>query len=309
MYKKPPSRLPLYFDSDLHFILANFLISEFDYAKSLEEGLILAQDPEFNHQYRVSLRRIRSLCLLLKDLLPPFEQKLLKPNLKLMMKKTNLLRDLDVFVNDKPRYLAMLPEHKTSLEHIFSIIDDHQLEAQRNVADWLRSSTYLSTSILIENSLYRAQHNEHHSETVDPLSFANNKILTQFKQVSKAINKISDTSQDKVIHALRIKCKSLRYLLECFSTLYSKDQHKDNVKHLKSLQDKLGDFNDTATQITFFSHLRKTSAKQKQDKKALKALINELKSQHQQTRQTIISDIKQFQQFLQQSSALDLYRI
>ncbi|BDR16233.1 CHAD domain-containing protein [Vibrio sp. STUT-A11] len=309
MYKRPPSRLPLYFDSDLHFILPNYLISEFDYAKSLEEGVILGQDPEFNHQYRVSLRRIRSLCLLLKDLLPPFDQKIIKPNLKLMMKKTNLLRDLDVFVNDKPRYLAMLPNQKASLEGIFSIIDDHQFEEQQKVADWLRSSTYLSTSILIENSLYRAQQNESHCETVNPLSFANKKILTQFQQVSKAINKISDTSQDEIIHALRIKCKSLRYLLECFSTLYSKDQHKDNVKHLKSLQDKLGDFNDTATQITFFYHLRKASTKQKQERKALKALINALKSQHKQTREIIISDVKQFHEFLQQSSALDLYRV
>ncbi|MCF7483395.1 CHAD domain-containing protein [Vibrio sp. J1-1] len=309
MSKKPPSRLPLYFDSDINFILPNFLISEFVYARSLEKEVILGRDPEFNHQYRVTLRRMRSLSLLLKELLPSFERKLLKPNLKLVMKKTNLLRDLDVFVMDKARYLSMLPDHKASLERIFSTIEDHQIKEHQHVADWLKSRPYLSTSILIENSLHRALQSEHQSEPVNPLSFANNKIVTQFRQVSKSINKISDTSEDNDIHALRIKCKSLRYLLECFSALYSKDQHKDNVKHLKLLQDKLGEFNDTSTQITFFSHLRKTSTKHKADRKALKALIKEIKSQHNQSRQALVSHIQQFNQFIKESSALDLYRV
>ncbi|MBR9789798.1 MAG: CHAD domain-containing protein [Vibrionaceae bacterium] len=309
MSNKPPSRLPLYFDSDLNFILPNFLISEFVYARSLEKEVILGRDPDFNHQYRVTLRRMRSLSLLLKELLPSFERKLLKPNLKLVMKKTNLLRDLDVFVMDKARYLSMLPDHKASLERIFSTIEDHQIKEQQHVADWLKSRPYLSTSILIENSLHRALQSEHQSEPVNPLSFANNKIVTQFRRVSKSINKISDTSEDNDIHALRIKCKSLRYLLECFSALYSKDQHKDNVKHLKSLQDKLGDFNDSSTQITFFSHLRKTSTKHKADRKALKALIKEIKSQHNQSRRALVSHIQQFNQFIKESSALDLYRV
>lgn len=309
MSKKPPSRLPLYSDSDLNFILPSFLISEFFYARSLEKDVILGQDPEFNHQYRVTLRRMRSLSLLLKELLPQFERTLLKPSLKLVMKKTNLLRDLDVFIMDKARYVNMLPEHKASLERMFTIIEDHQFEEQQRVADWLTSRRYLSTSILIENSLRRALRSEDQSEPVDPLSFANNKIVTQFHRVSKSINKISDTSEDSDIHALRIKCKSLRYLLECFTALYSKDQHKNNVKQLKLLQDKLGNFNDASTQVAFFSRLRTTSAKQKEDRKALKSLIKEIKNQHKQTRQTVVSDVKLFHQFLQESSALDLYRV
>ncbi|MEI8598205.1 hypothetical protein P4S64_13390 [Vibrio sp. M60_M31a] len=55
------------------------------------------------------MRRMRSPSLLLKELLPQFERKLLKPSLKLVMKKTNLLRDLDVFVMDKARYVKHAP--------------------------------------------------------------------------------------------------------------------------------------------------------------------------------------------------------
>ena len=87
-------------DSDLSFLLPRHLMHEFDYARTLEKGVIAETEPEFNHQYRVTLRRIRSILLLLKANFCPFEFKLLKPHLKLLMKQTNTLRDLDVFLID-----------------------------------------------------------------------------------------------------------------------------------------------------------------------------------------------------------------
>lgn len=43
MSKRPPSRFPIYSDSDLNFILPNFLINEFFYARSLEKDVILTK--------------------------------------------------------------------------------------------------------------------------------------------------------------------------------------------------------------------------------------------------------------------------
>lgn len=309
MSLKSASRLPLYLDSDLYFILPQYFIDQFRYARSLEKEVILGQDPEFNHQYRVALRRIRSLCVLLEEVLSPFERKLIKPNLKMLMKRTNLLRDLDVFLINQPSYLAILPEHEASLENIFSVIKSRQVEEQKHVANWLQSSTYLKATVMIQNSLFRALQYERRSEPMSPLHYANNKILTQFRKVTKSIKPITKSSEDRVIHALRIKCKSLRYLLESFSALYSSEQHKQNVKHLKFLQDQLGDFNDTSTQIDFFSHLRKEAAVSKADNKTLKALIGEIKNQHEQTRQSVLMHINQFEQFIKESSALEIYRI
>ncbi|MGP8306651.1 CHAD domain-containing protein [Vibrio sp. YIC-376] len=308
MFRKSAARLPLYFDSDLCFVLPNFLLSEFNYVKSLERGLSLGQDPECNHQYRVTLRRIRSVSLLLKDILSPFEQKIIKPHLKVLMKQTNLLRDLDVFIIDKPRYMTMIPEHKASLESVFAVIETRQYNEQQRVSHWLKSRAYRSATVIVENSLLRAQHYELRTKPLSPLQYANNKILNQFQKVSRASKKVTEFSEDKIIHSLRIKCKSLRYLLECFSALYSADQHKENVKHLKFLQDQLGDFNDTSTQIDFFTHLRKTSMSQKADRKALKDLTKVIKHQHGKSRQSILVHITQFDQFLQETSALEVYR-
>ncbi len=309
MSPKSVSRLPLYLDSDLYFVLPQFFIREFNYAKSLESGVIVGLDPEFNHQYRVALRRIRSLCVLLEEILSPFEQQILKPNLKLLMKRTNLLRDLDVFIIDQPRYFAMLPECKASLERIFSVIHNRQVNEQKRVTDWLNSTTYLNTSILIQNSLLRALQYEKRSKPISSLHYANSKIRKQFNKVIKSTNSISANTEDSTIHSLRIKCKSLRYLVESFSTLYNSNQHKQNVKHLKFLQDQLGNFNDTSTQIAFFTDLRKNATVKKADRKTLKVLIRELKSQHEQSRQSVLMHINQFEQFLTETSALGSYRV
>jgi len=59
---------------------------------------------------------------------------------------------------------------------------------------------------------------------------------------------IRDDSPAAALHALRIDCKKLRYLLEFFRGLYPREKVEGLVDALKSLQDNLGDFNDLEIQ-------------------------------------------------------------
>ncbi len=308
MLRKSSFHLPLHADSELDFVVPYFFLSEFDYGRSLELGVIQDLDPEYTHQYRVTLRRIRSLCLLLRELIPPFEQRILKPHLKIMMKKTNKLRDLDVFILGKNQYIEMIPNHKSSLEQLFGFIEAERAYEQAKVTRWLATEEYTTHCTLVRNSLLRSTQHERVDSNVPALLFASQKISDQFKKVDKARRKISDKSRDSVIHSMRIKCKALRYLLEGFSTLYPSQQHKNNVKQLKLLQDKLGDFNDTSSQIEFFAQLKETANLNKQDRKALKKLINVLSEHHELSRQTILTHLSQFESFIRDSNTQNLYR-
>ncbi|ENP8354207.1 CHAD domain-containing protein [Vibrio sp. B513a] len=308
MFRKPSFHLPLHADSERDFVVPHFFLTEFDYARSLELGVIQDLDPEYTHQYRVTLRRIRSLCLLLRELIPPFEQRILKPHLKIMMKKTNKLRDLDVFILGKKQYIEMLPNHKSSLEQLFGFIEAERAYEQARVTRWLATKEYTTHCTLARNSLLRSTQHERVDSNVPALLFASQKISDQFKKVDKARRKISDKSRDSVIHSMRIKCKALRYLLEGFSTLYPSQQHKNNVKQLKLLQDKLGDFNDTSSQIEFFAQLKETANLDKQDRKALKKLINVLSEHHALSRQTILTHLSQFESFIRDTNTQNLYR-
>ncbi|EGQ8003797.1 CHAD domain-containing protein [Vibrio parahaemolyticus] len=305
---KSSSRLPLHLDSELCFVLPDFLAREFEYARSLEQGIMDNLHPEFTHQYRVTLRRMRSLCVLLSEVIPCFELAILKPHLKTLMKQTNLLRDLDVFTLDTNQYLVMLPEQHSSLTRIFADIDAMKNAEQVRVASWLASLAYQTHCAMVRNSLERTKQYDLLKNDIELVTFANQKIANQFRKVNKSQRKISPASKDDVIHTLRIKCKALRYLLECFSALYPAQQHKENVTQLKLLQDKLGDFNDTSTQIAFFTQLRKDKRYNKPDRQVLKSLIKEIKQAHEQSRQSTLLRLKSFDSFINDASTLEIYR-
>jgi inorganic triphosphatase YgiF len=64
----------------------------------------------------------------------------------------------------------------------------------------------------------------------------------------EAGNRISESTDDKMLHVLRIHCKKLRYLLEFFASLFHPEMRNNLIEQLKRLQDNLGDFNDLRVQ-------------------------------------------------------------
>jgi CHAD domain-containing protein len=59
---------------------------------------------------------------------------------------------------------------------------------------------------------------------------------------------IDGSSEPEALHDLRKDAKRLRYLLECFGSLFPAEDLSVAVKPLKSLQDVLGEFQDTEVQ-------------------------------------------------------------
>jgi CHAD domain-containing protein len=83
------------------------------------------------------------------------------------------------------------------------------------------------------------------------------RIRHAYRQVRKEGDAITPSSPPEALHALRIKCKRLRYLLEFFSPLFGEKKTGRLVTPLKVLQDNLGDFNDLTLQqarLTDFAH-------------------------------------------------------
>lgn len=295
-------------NADLHFSVPAFLHHEFNYARRLEKGLASGIEPEFNHQYRVTLRRIRTLCMLLHETIPRFELGILKPNLKLLMRQTNVLRDLDVFIIGRSAYFDMLPKRIDSLKKVFTHIEVMQSKEQLRVKQWLQSDGYHKTCVLLNNSLNRAAANDNELIHSSTLHFSNNKVLGHFKKVIKASRQLSPNSPDEQVHNLRLKCKKLRYLLEYFSDLYTDERHKSNVKHLKYLQDSLGDFNDTSSQLAFFKYLQESNIFSQEERKTVKVLIKQLKKHHHNARLSVLEHLNEFQHTLNQKASLSIYR-
>jgi CHAD domain-containing protein len=83
------------------------------------------------------------------------------------------------------------------------------------------------------------------------LALARTIIDKRFGAVIKKGRRISPATADERLHALRIDCKKLRYLLEFFAALSPTAEIGALIKHLKKLQDNLGAFNDLSVQQAF----------------------------------------------------------
>jgi len=306
--QKPDFELILHTESDLTFILPRFFSHEFSYARQLEQGVKAGENLEFNHQYRVTLRRIRSLSQLLKDVLPSFERRLLTHNLRILMKQTNYLRDLDVFVTEKSSYLDKQLEYQGALTSIFDHIQHSREVEQKRVSDWLETDCYRKTCVIIENSLQRASVHESLETEMGTLEYANQKISLHAGKIYKLSRKLGTQSSDDDIHKLRIECKKLRYLLDFFTNLYPKKAHNQNIHQLKLMQNRLGDFNDSVTQIAFLSSLKSKYDLGKKGKQTIRSLIKQKKVLRSQQRASALDVLKQFRKRVESVDFLSVYK-
>ena len=79
-------------------------------ARENETGIKEDIDTEFLHDYRISMRKIRSVLSLLKGIYPEEKTNELKALFARYCDATNKLRDLDVYLLAREQYTQMLPE-------------------------------------------------------------------------------------------------------------------------------------------------------------------------------------------------------
>ena len=233
-----------------------------------EQGIIKDIDTEFLHHFRVALRMVRAAIAQLKEVFPEADVVQLKERFGSLGRETNHLRDLDVFIMDKERYMNLLPDSlRNGLLPMFSDFEQDRATEVKRIAQWLSSKTYQQEieqlQSLFDNgySALETQWSEKPS-----IELAVKKILKRYKKIQKTAASITTETPDEAIHSIRIDCKKLRYLLYFFGGLFEQKQIKTVGNHLKTLQDKLGVFNDLTVQGEFLEkYLYEIEHKPKKD--------------------------------------------
>ncbi|MCU7800839.1 MAG: CHAD domain-containing protein [gamma proteobacterium symbiont of Lucinoma myriamae] len=265
-----------------------------------EPGIIKDIDTEFLHHYRVAIRMVRAAIAQLKDVFPQQEVPILKQRFGDLARETNKLRDLDVFILDQERYMNLLPKSmRNDLAPMFNDFQQNRQTEAKRISRWIGSKTYRNEinelQSLFENG-YSAM------ETLwsekPSIELAINKIQKTYKKIYKAAIKITHTTPDEDIHRIRIDCKKLRYLLYFFASQFNKKKIKIVGKHLKSLQDTLGIFNDLTVQGEFLkNYLYQLEHKPKKDIMliaSLGGLISTLYTMQKQERDKCINELAIF---------------
>jgi CHAD domain-containing protein len=222
-------------------------------------GTIADTDSEFLHDFRVAVRRTRSVLQEGRKVLPPERREEFRAGFKWLGDVTTPQRDADVALLDYPGLAATLPTGRAeALEPLRELLLERQREAHEQLVTDLRSLRRAQlgrdwAEFLAGDGAWPADDGgEPGSDAPDALRPA---VVVAAERIHKAHHRlvhdgrtIDDDSPAEALHDLRKDAKRLRYLLECFGSLFPASDIATAVKPLKALQDTLGTFQDTEVQ-------------------------------------------------------------
>ena len=215
-----------------------------------EDGVIADLDTEFLHDFRVAVRRTRSLLGASKRVLPGPVRDDFRRRFKWLGDVTTPVRDLDVFSLAIPEYAdAAARGDLEVLQPLADLVAADQQQAHAALTTALRSRDYADLVRDWSETLETLPTNDRTTEAKTPIvEVARQRIWRAYRGVQRDGRAIDDDSPSEMLHRLRKDAKKLRYLLEAFGALFDADRTKVAVRELKRLQDNLGAFQDGEVQ-------------------------------------------------------------
>jgi len=226
--------------------------------KSNEEYVKQDIDTEFLHDFRVSIRRTRSALSQIKYVFSAEATEHFKQNFATIGGISNQLRDLDVYLLDEQTYRAMLPAvFQQDIDPLFDYLRQKRSISLQDVIAGLNSFDY--SRVLKEWGAFLNTPAEESETAVNAampiINLARQRIYKRYRNIVKVGQRILKDTQDEQLHALRIECKKLRYLMEFFASLFPPKKINTLIKQLKNLQNNLGDFNDLCVQEEYLLNI------------------------------------------------------
>ncbi|MEI7748146.1 MAG: CHAD domain-containing protein [Chlorobiaceae bacterium] len=239
----------------IHESARHLLQFTFSVMRLNEVGIKKNIDSEFLHDYRVAIRRTRSILKQLNGVFDAGETAYYLTLFRNLGKRTNELRDRDVYLLQRATYFHYLPPTlQPSLKIFFDSIAASRKMLHRQFSRYLSSVSYKSFLVQWGAYLDRPPHRE--TEQI-PKAFLSTRSVA-VKSIKKAWQKVirhgrlvSRETTDAELHGLRIDCKKLRYLLEFFASIFPHNTIHTVIRQLKELQENLGDFVDFTVQLRF----------------------------------------------------------
>jgi len=212
-------------------------------------GCISGSDPLPLHDFRVANRRTRTALKTFQTLLPDEIYSRFKKDFKWIQKKTNRVRDLDV-------YLAQYPEYKKRVQKNFrkyllplqELIESQRSSAQEDLIGVFQSERFQNTfsdwTELLNSSLLH----DNPAAVEDAQEYGSRRIIKHYQKVRREGQKLTLRTPAKKFHSFRIQIKKLRYVMEFFNT-DNHEQYSELRRDLKAAQDAFGAYQDADVQV------------------------------------------------------------
>ena len=212
-----------------------------------EIGLLAGRNPEYLHQARVALRRLRSAFRVFDTAIPRSQFAPVLEALKALARLLGDARDLDVFA------FETLPRAGSAQQVGVAALHRRAQNARRRSARAVRAAIaapeYTAMLLRLTQALvagsWRSGAPRPPDANMKLLKFATKIVSHRYARVKKRGHHIPQTCLAD-LHRLRIQIKRLRYAIEFFLPLFE-DRAQSTLRALADLQELLGRLNDDAT--------------------------------------------------------------
>ena len=233
-------------DQAADFAVADALLGYLAEMDATVDGIVADIDTEYLHDFRVAVRRTRSVLKMLGDVLPPGLADRLAPEFRWLGDITTPTRDLDVYLLELDSLRATVT-HPDDLASFGAYVLERRTAAAKELARGLRSKRYTDLVSTWRAALAEViAHPSHADMTASALAVE--RLHTVFRKCQKRAAKITADSESELVHDLRKSCKEMRYLMEVFKPLCDKTAYRNVLADFKELQDLLGEFQDGEVQ-------------------------------------------------------------
>lgn len=242
----PFKAVPLELDQDLpaREAFRRIAFSCLDHLQRNQRGAVNSDDPEYIHQMRVALRRLRAALRTFGPVLPASLGEQLLPPMRALAGVLGAARDLDVVATEiVAPVIKMLPQ-EPRMSMLATLLAMHRSQARERAVEALCAPEYGRLLLLATALLTRLPRADRaHGEKLVQLATAR---LKQMRRKLKRLARAARKDDPASLHAVRIGAKRLRYALEFFIPLLPARRTNALIKQLARLQNHLGQLNDLA---------------------------------------------------------------
>ena len=219
---------------------------------SHEDGVRRGDDPEALHDYRIALRRARSLLSAGGDVYPAEELELLEALAERFAAATSILRDLDVLIEDFDDHVEVIAPslRDGAMDLLAELRANRALRHKGLVAEidgdlhatLLRRWQTMATVYRLGGSEPGPDAMRRSGQVVDDT------IRSAVRSLRKAGKKARGTDDPARWHKVRKRLKRVRYLITLFGPLYEPGAFDETLKAMRKLQNRLGALQDSVAQ-------------------------------------------------------------
>jgi inorganic triphosphatase YgiF len=209
-----------------------------------EQGVRESEAPEFVHQARVALRRLRSAIRVWKPLLPEDFVANYDARWRTLASALGDTRNWDVFLSETlPTLAGSCPEESSEITLLSRYAQQHAASSRKSARAALKNGSYSRLLLEFTAAVLKLDEN---SAPAEPLK------VFAVRCLNKRAKRVARLAQDAALdaasrHRCRVALKRLRYALEFFSPLFATRRLESYHQAASQLQDLLGRMNDLVT--------------------------------------------------------------